>query len=493
MSEPVPVVSGTRPGGPKPTLRRRLGWLLLLSLLLHTLLTPLAGWLGVFSLWFDQEEQAPPPLEELDAIPIDLFEDPADTKPADALPEDDPVGLIEELVPDALPVAPEQPKPKPVAKKPDQPKTDETEQVSDAGAPEASATEAAPTPPVDTAPAVAGEPSASATAKETPVDAGVPPVAEAPKQIANPVALSGEAGELVKSNAKLGLTLYTDRIRNHPVGKRIAELLPNLPQWNDFFAGTKLNPIRDFDRFFVAGPSFYHTQEVVVALQYNTKAEPIRAAIDQLVKRRGRWLESTPIPMALAEADRAERLFLMPAGRLVLVVPPRLQKQAVKMKVGIPDPIGPEALVASMREPRAALARLGLQIPETTRDALLRITPLENGQILIELTAQEESPEAAKRTAQTVAQAVNSFVELVSSASSLLSQFGFGGLKGGVTFPKITLEAHGKEIRGRQILSQAHADFILDRVERQLALRSKAPAPRVAPPPKTKNAPSNKP
>jgi hypothetical protein len=469
------AATGPQQRGRAHTLGARLGWLLLVSLLLHTLLTPIAGWLGVFSLWFDQEDQiAPPPEEQLDSIPIDLFEEQLPDKAPDALPAEDPVGLIEQWVPDMAPVPPEEPKPK--AAKPEVP-NEKPEEPSDAGAAEPSAAipsalpSAPPAPTTDAPPPepTAPAPSASASAPEPDRTS---PVSEVSKGIANPVALSGEAGEFVKSNAKLGLILYTDRIRAHPVGKRIAELLPNLPQWNDFFAGTQLNPIRDFDRFFLAGPSFYYTHEVVVALQYNTPAAPIRAAIDRLVKRRGQWLPDTPVPAALAEADRAQRMFILPSPHLVLIVPPRLQQQALAAKFkGIPDPSGPEALVASMKEPKEALARLGLQVPETTRDVLLRITPLEEGRILLELTAQEETPELAKRTAQSVTQTVNSFLELVSGASSLLSQFGFGGLKGGVSFPKIQLEAHGKEIRGRQILNQEHVDFILDRVERQLVQR----------------------
>src|SRR5690606_20492466 len=108
----------------------------------------------------------------------------------------------------------------------------------------------------------------------------------------------------------VGLVVFMDRVREHPAGKRIAALLPRLPQWRDFLGEAKLDAVEDFERIHIVGPSFSNSSQVVAQLQYRTKTAAIRSAVDALVKRRGEWVSETPA-VARAHADRAMRSIIL--------------------------------------------------------------------------------------------------------------------------------------------------------------------------------------
>lgn len=485
--------------GPRPSGERTLVWFLAVSLLLHLVLTPVAGWLGLAGMLFDRvaAPSEEPPLERLDNIPIELFEAQEPEAETEALPDEDPVALIEEWVKEPRsPPASSAAAPRPTPNKPESSASPTPEEnpdqqesprsITDAGAPEEQS------PAADRSAEPASKPAAASES-----DAGKPLRAERPKpprRIDNPVALAGKAGEITKSNASVGLILYAERVRDHRVGKRIAQVLPQLPQWDDYFHGGQLNPVRDFDRLFMAGPSFYHSSELVIALTYNTERRVVRQAIDRLVKREGRWLKDAPMPAAIARADRAERLIIMPPSKSVMIVPPRLRKQAFRSQgLSIPDPKGPEALVAFTVQPSKALARFGLNIPKSVAQASLRLTPLVDGGALVEVSADDESPERARSTATAVERDLNGIIDLISGVSNVLSRFGFGALTQGARLPKVELQAKGKQIWGQVRLDAQQVNFLLDRIERQLRANSRRAGPQASSLPRDQSPPMPQP
>lgn len=476
---------------------KRLRWLLVASLVLHATLTPIVGWVGLFR-GLLAEPEVPPVEEELETIPIELFQAPEQEArlPETDLPElpaDDPVALIEELVPEPLSL-PVKPKPAASAAPPPEPsqtaKPEPTTPPTDGGAPpaEPSATDSVEPP---AAPTVA--PTASIAAEPPPTaapsaSASEPGPAEA-RRIDGPIEAAGKAGKVLENQAYVSITLYTERIREHDVGKRIAVLLPSLPQWNDFFPDEGLNPIRDFDRVVVVGPSFSNSSNVVALLQYNTEPARVKGAIDKLVRRNGAWLSRGKVPVARAHADRAERVFILPRPGLVVVVPPSKKDEMLSIRdVGIPAPTGPEAMSATLVNPHKPLARLGLQIPKSVKDARLRLTPLPGGEVKVELQAQDESPERAERTAREVSAAINAVADLSAGFSGLLELAGLGRT---VKLPRVELFARGSEIWGEQVLTREQVDFLLSQLERQALMWStpRNPRPTATAPRRTQPAP----
>lgn len=500
--------------------RRTFAALVGVSVVLHLVLTPFAGMLGFLQAWLERPTAAElEPTEQLKEIPIELFDAPEEEvePPKAELPQEDPVAFIEQL--DGLPVRPEPTVPLPTPKPP-KPKTDDTEKdkdrdkkeaekdktekpqaLADAGAPAASTAEkssAAPAPSetepvVEPPPAVA---SSGPSAPPTPVasDGVSPTKPEVP--IDNPIALAGKAAKLVEKNTSVGLILYMDRIRGHALGKRVGEILPSLPQWNDFFGASTVNPVRDFERMFLLGPSFVDSSGLVMAIDHRVSQDKMRAAVNELVKKRGQWLTGTKFPVAVTYADRAERVVLLSSPTSVMVVPPHLQEQAVKQgETHIPKAKGEEAVVASVSNPSKALRRFGLEVPASLQLAKLRVTPLSQGGVLLELDAQDESEAAARQTAVALTRSINATLDMISGVSDLLGRFGFGGLAAGADLPRVTLRSGGKWVRASQVLSEAQVKFILDRLERQLvrprAEPVRAPSPVLNPAPARTSNPAS--
>lgn len=475
--------------------RRGFYALVAVSLLLHLVLTPLAGLVGFLEAWLTRPEVIDDgPQEQLREIPIELFEDETPEAKADSLPEEDPVALIDQLV--DLPVEPSPPAAAPPSPKPT-PKSVPKEDEPDKRAPDQDAGAgpvASDTPPATASPRSVQPPLVTVPADSTaprPAD-DAPPESSAPAapSIDNPIALAGKGAKIVEKQTNVGLVLYMDRVRSHPLGKRIASLLPKLPQWDEFFGDSRVNPVDDFDRMFLLGPSFADSSGLVMAIEYNTSQDKIRNAVNGLVKHRGSWMVGAKVPTALTFADRAERVIMFPAPRVVVIVPPHLREQAQKLGViGVPKPKGPEAMVASTVNPAKALRRFGLDLPSSLQSAKIRITPLSSGQVLLELEAQDESAAKATENAALLTRQINGVIDLLGGVNDLLGRFGFGGLAAAVDLPRVSLVAEGKTLKGRQVLNQAQVAFVLDRVERQLnrltprAPPAAAPAIKVAPKP----------
>lgn len=464
-------------------------WLLGLSLLLHLVFTPLAGLIGFLEAWLDRPTATDDgPVEQLRELPIELLEDEplAQAEPG-ALPEDDPVREIEQLV--ELPIAEatptptvDVPQPKPTPKPTAKPTPEPNPPSPDAGVPEP--------PPAATGPVAAGpstpttsglpplqpqaapSPGASSGPSGAPVasrDVALDPSPGVASPIDDPVALAGKGAKIIEKQTSVGLVLYMDRVRTHPLGKRVGAILPQLPQWDEFFGASAVNPVQDFDRMFLLGPSFSDSSGLVMAIEYNIPQDQVRGAVNRLVKQRGSWATGSKVPTAFTYADRAERVVLFPAPKVVVIVPPHLREQAqTQGVVGVPKAKGPEAMVAFTVNPAKALRRFGLELPTSLQSAKIRITPLPSGEVLLELEAQDETDEHARRNATQLTQQINAMADLASGVGNLLGRFGFGGAAV-LDMPRVTLKAQGKVIRGRQVLTSAQVGFILGEVEKQLS------------------------
>src|SRR6187431_1886411 len=172
----------------KAATAKAFGWAAGFSLLLHLVLTPLAGWLGVFA-WLlsssTPEDTSIP--EQLSSIPITwLGEDEAASEPAAAAPAlTAPVALTEPS--GSGRVTPPPPDPVPEVKP--------------------------PVVPATSVPVPEEKPKAQ------------PKAPASPDEIPDPVALSGVQTQLLPSNANVNLLLLCDRVREHPLGARIGKLL----------------------------------------------------------------------------------------------------------------------------------------------------------------------------------------------------------------------------------------------------------------------------
>jgi hypothetical protein len=421
--------------GQADTFDRRIRWLVLVSVLVHTPLTPLIALLGLFG-WLTAPYEAPADVPPITAIPVDIFEEET---PPPAAPEPPP--------PDPLPVAAPSP-----AKAPRVVKAEPTDKGVDAGVADAG--------PLTDAGDDAG-PDAG-TLGDGGVDGG----------IAEPVALSGDARKVVDPNANVRVTVFTEKIRAHPLGGRVGRLLGSIYQWRDFFGTAAIDPIRDVDRILIVGPELRNSAGVVAVLKLNLPRARIQAALDAIVKsdpEHGEWIDAG-IPAARAYADRAPRVFVLPAPGVVVVTPPSAEKSALSLgkKTGIRPAQGDEVALAYVIKPSNLTKNNPiLQLPPSLRWVRARLTPDDKGGGTIDIEAEDESPELAETNAKNIAR------QLVADDLRLWAlQFPESRL-----VERAELHAEGAVIRGSIYVGPAWVQTFLNLADSFLVAPPSSPAP----------------
>jgi hypothetical protein len=425
----------------------RTGRWLALALVLHAPLTPVVGLLGL--LRFTGAEDEVPTLPPVTEIPLDIIDD--DTPPAGA----------EGATPPPAPPEPALAEP-PLVKEPEAPavkKPKPKEQPKDAGA---------ETPDAGTAADAGAAPDAAEG------DAG----SERPpgRGIASPVAAVGDK-RVVDPNANVQVLVHNDRVREHPLGSRIGPMLRNVYQWRDFFGPTAIDPMRDVDRMLLVGPQLRDSRDVVAVLQFNVPQATVRGAVDALVARdpEGGWLEGG-VPTARAHADRAERIFVLPRPKILIVTPPSAQASAQRWKAAtLPGPSGDEIAIAELATPWRAFLGLPVRIPKTIRSARLRLSAAPGGGVVIDVLAHDESEAAAASNARALTLALEAATSL---DLGLLGSVMFGSSKKKF-IDRGSFEPEGSDIRGEIVLSRSQVETALDLASGMLG--AAAPRPRAVP------------
>lgn len=370
---------------------RRVRRWLLISLLLHLPFTPLGPLFGLLA-FLSRSEPTPPPLEQLQGIPVEILEEQTQEEAA-AQPE--PVAIEPTPVEPAAIIKPETNRKK---HKPVEP-PDAGEPVEQTTPPDGGQSEPKPI--------AASEPQPDAGSMLAAADAGSPPseaVAAASSSARPEDALAASTRGIADSNANVRLSLFMDKIRTHPLGTDLGELLKSVYQWRDFFAPAALDPVKDFDRIFLFGPQLRDSSQVAAFLQHNMRPARVRRAIDGLVKHSGTgsaWLKGTKNPAARAVADRAQRLFVVYPNHVVAVVPPGAEKDALALpEFKLPAAKGEELARAFVKTPSRALLGTRFQLSPSIRSADIRVYADEGGGARIEGDLEDESSDAAQRDAK---------------------------------------------------------------------------------------------
>jgi len=442
------VDSKTHRRGPADTSSSgRFAKLLVVSVLLHVPLTPWAALVGLLSLWSppaDDVEAAP-----ITAIPIDLIEDEAAAVSATEQPAP---AAAEPQASQGEPVVVSKPK-----------KTPEPAKISDAGAPDAEVADAGVDAdvPRDAGAEDAGKLSSDAGSGPTdagPSDAG--PADAGAKPLKDPSMVAGVT-RVADPNANVRITLYNDKIRENPLGKRIGPLLGSLYQWRDFFGPAGIDPIKDIDQMYIVGPQLRNSSNVVAILRHHLPAAKMHAALDLLVradKQGGEWLDAG-VPVASARADGAERRFVVANAQTVVVTPPSAYAAAAAAgkHLTLRPSKGPEAALIYLATPSRAFLGLPIKIPESIKWARIRITPTEQGGATAEIEAEDENAATASDDAAYLTRTANALAQLnLGFLGSLLGQSSHRFIE------HVEFSAEGKLIRGTASVTPDQLQMGLD-------------------------------
>jgi hypothetical protein len=408
--------------GQSDTTLGRFGWGFLMSLLLHAPLTPLAALFGLLTL-LTATEPPPEALPPLTGIPVDLIEgEEAEAPPPETTPPPAPEPAV------AL-----QP---PEEKAPNEPK------LRDAGVADAEASDAAPD----------AEDAGTEGDDAGIVDGG----------ISDPVAASG-AERITDVNANVKIMIYTEKIRTHPLAPRVGRLLASVPQWRDFFGPAALDPIRDIDRMQITGPQLRDSSEVAVVVRVNVSEERVRTAIDAIVRSDpdyGNWLDGG-VPTATARVDRAQRFFVMPSPKMVIVTPASALENARKVgpRFTLRPSKGSEVALGEIVTPWRPFRASGIpfDVPKSIQKVRAKLTFDEYGGAIVELIAKDENAEKAAENAEFLQRNVSAAGQL--NLGLLGAILGTGNQK---FFEKVLFSSKGDEIHGHILFTRRQLDTIID-------------------------------
>lgn len=191
-----------------------------------------------------------------------------------------------------------------------------------------------PPPPPKEPEQVATPPEPAPTAPPEPEVVEPPP--PKPEKVERPLDDIPDPAKFTSAN-NVQIVLIGARLREHPVGKEMGPLLGGNPQWEGFFKGTGLDPVKDIDVMILAGPQMRISGEVVAIVQFSGDMARVKSAIDNLIKSsdpKGEWLQDAPVMAARASADNAERIFAFaPDKKLLYVIPSPYPSKEVRERL----------------------------------------------------------------------------------------------------------------------------------------------------------------
>ena len=299
------------------------------------------------------------------SIPLDLIgEEPPP-------PEDKP--------PETVPPTTDDPNKDPNA--PNANKPDAAPPKKDAGPPQDAAPDAEPLAALDASADLDGGPPTDASL----VAMGDAGTADAGGQgVVDPV-----AGVATVNTGEQNIVLVVNNavIRKHPVGSRLGPVIQQIPQWRDFLKGSQsvVDPVHHTDWILIYGPSLIHTDRDAVLVRYNVSDDVVDKAIEAVTKtydKGGPYDAGVPgVTASRGHADNAERIFMRPQPKLLVIAPPAHAYIAAKTyKTQTPrTPNAREAMHLLVRRPHQQIAIRGLKFREQLKTIDLWIEPRPDG------------------------------------------------------------------------------------------------------------------
>ena len=300
----------------------------------------------------------------------------------------------------------------------------------------------------------------------------------------SPEAMFGMTKVVNAGTQNIVLGLNVSLIRKHPVGSRMGPVLQAIPQWREFVKGAPqpVDPIRDTDWILIYGPSLIHTDRDAVLVKYNVSDDAVdatMAAIGAGYAKGGPFDTGVPgVNAALGFADNAQRVFLRPQSKLLVIVPPSHAKEAAAIyrKQAPRGPAANEALRLVVHHPANQIAIPGLKFSQSLTELRHWIIPRADGgaDVFVEGDCTDEA--AANDSA-------DALTDLLRRQNSLGVRFATRGL-----LNKAVVIADGPKIKLHIEVSQEQLEAILQLVAAALnATITPATAPAPAPAPRATN------
>jgi len=242
---------------------------------------------------------------------------------------------------------------------------------------------------------------------------GAPPLgAEIPDDAEAAAApLPRNADELAAKavGAKLTALVFVGQLRDHPLASKVAAM----DAWGPIFDGTDIEPLKDVDRAFVAAGNLRDSETVIAVAEHHVEPARVEQAIDTLVERSGadgKRLDEFAFSAARVKVDGRKSLVMAVTPELLVVTSESHADAAAKLAQsgGLPDPSGPEAVIAAAQQPATSLKARGVpKIPSTIEAARMTVTMKDGGGALVHLVGDSTNPKQAKKDAAVLTKRVD--------------------------------------------------------------------------------------
>ena len=214
-----------------------------------------------------------------------------------------------------------------------------------------------------------------------------------------------------KLTGKPGVTLglWFSSMREHPLGKRLAQIAACDAEWRAF-VNQGVNLMQDFDGVLVVGPNFTDSSQMTAAVRHNLPSQRVHEVMDSLVQKSGKnghWLAPD---VASARLGRVQRV-LMPKQEDLFFVAPSKGWQAlnnVKEPLRVPNAEGRSASLVLMR-PNQLLERVGLSLPRRLSELRLEVFANPDQSLDIKIELEDASIAAARQDARNVSEQLHDF------------------------------------------------------------------------------------
>lgn len=246
-----------------------------------------------------------------------------------------------------------------------------------------------------------------------PIDAGP---SDAGPVTSDPNAVAGAPSSLVGKDPNVKILISGERLRKYELGGMFGDVLSTIPEWRTFIGPSGIDPVKDINHMLIGGPQLRVSNKVVVVLDMNVSDKKAHDTIDGIVKRSnppGRWLEpkESPIPAALAQAHKAERIFAQVPGKHMIVILPADAKAKLPdvKKIKPFDKSSKVGIAIYMVTPANAFRGLPFQIPNTLKWMRVNVIPTDDSGIDVVLEAEDKDETLAREHAdqlETIIEAV---------------------------------------------------------------------------------------
>lgn len=251
-------------------------------------------------------------------------------------------------------------------------------------------------------------------------------------------------------------------VRAHPLGLRIDGIVASFPLWHSAFRD--LRPARDLDWLVFYGPSLLlHTDRSVLVGRTRRDDDVLARALEAESKRydKGRP-HDTGVPGVkawLGHWNNGERVMMIPHPKTFAFAPPPVARDIAvfyhRAEVGTPP--RDELFRLRLEKPKKTSALLGLDIPESVKEARVVVLGAPGARIQIDFDCADET------TAKLFAEALN--IRIKSTNTTLVR------VMTARVLDLLVFEAHGSVVRSAFEMSSSQAEAIVSLLEAALGVR----------------------